>query len=194
MKINGHFDRRGFLQLGGLLGAGMAFPSRAAWADDAGTLRLRTDGDIQKLDPAYIIGNLEEVINRSTLVSLVRLSDMRAGNTISRWGAEKIEQTGDKEITFTLIKGMKWTNGFGAVTPEDVKYSFERIADPKNESAWKYQFEKLDHVEVVDDRTGIIHLTQPFQPIWFASLPYYGGNIVCKAGVEKAGGKYGTHI
>ena len=62
MKINGHFDRRGFLQLAGLLGVSAAFPSRA-FAEDAGTLKLRVDGDIQKLDPAYIIGNIEEVVN-----------------------------------------------------------------------------------------------------------------------------------
>ncbi|MGE3832170.1 MAG: ABC transporter substrate-binding protein [Parvibaculaceae bacterium] len=192
MKIKGHFDRRGVLQLAGLLGVGAVMAPRYSWSAEGKLLRIRSDSDLTRLDPAFLIGNIEDVINRCTLVSLVRLSDMRKGNTISPWGAEKIEQTDPKTITFTLLSGMKWTNGFGAVTPEDVKYSFERIADPKNESPWKYQFEKLESVEVKDDRTGIIHLTEPFQPIWLASLPYYGGHIVSKAAVEKAGGKYTT--
>jgi len=37
-------------------------------------------------------------------------------------------------------------------------------------------------------------LKEPFQPIWLASLPYYGGHVVCKAAVEKAGGKYTTEV
>lgn len=193
MKIQGHFDRRGFLQLSSLLGAGLLMP-RMSFAAEGDLLRIRSDSDITRLDPAYEIGNLEDITNRCVLISLVRLSDMRKGNTIAPWGAEKIEQTDPKTITFTLRPGLKWTGDFGPVTPEDVKYSFERIANPANESPWKYQFEKLDSVEVKDERTGIIHLKEAFQPIWLASLPYYGGHIVCKAAVEKAGGKYTTEI
>jgi peptide/nickel transport system substrate-binding protein len=194
MKIKGHFDRRGFLQLSALLGAGVALPHRLSFAAEGDLLRIRSDSDITRLDPAFEIGNLEDITNRCVLVTLVRLSDMRKGNTISPWGAEKIEQTDPTSITFTLRSDLKWTGGFGPVTPEDVKYSFERIADPKNESPWKYQFEKLDKVEVKDERTGIIRLKEPYQPIWLASLPYYGGHIVCKVAVEKAGGKYTTEI
>jgi len=193
MKIKGHFDRRGFLQLSSLLGAGLVMP-HMSFAAEGDLLRIRSDSDITRLDPAFEIGNLEDITNRCVLVSLVRLSDMRKGNTIAPWGAEKIEQTDPTTITFTLRPGLKWTGDFGPVTPEDVKYSFERIADPKNESPWKYQFEKLDKVEVKDERTGIIRLKEPFQPIWVTSLPYYGGHIVCKAAVEKAGGKYTTEI
>lgn len=194
MKINGRFDRRGFLQLSALLGAGIMMPPRLSFAAEGDLLRIRGEGDIQKFDPAYEIGGLEDITNRCVLTSLVRLSDMRKGNTLSPWAAEKIEQTSPTSIAFTLIPGLKWTGGFGALTPEDVKFSFERIANPASESPWKYQFEKLDHVEVKDERSGIIHLKEPFQPIWVTSLPYYGGHIVCKAAVEKAGGRYTTEI
>jgi peptide/nickel transport system substrate-binding protein len=107
------------------------------------------------------------------------------------WGAEKLEQTDPKTIAFTLIDGLKWTGGFGPVTAEDVKFSFERIADPAMASPWAYQFEKLDHVKVVDARSGLIHLKEPYQPI-FVILPYYGGHIISKAATEKAGGKFTT--
>ena len=188
------FDRRAFLKLSAFLGGGLAMMPEWAEAEETGLLRIRSADDIQKLDPAFQAGNLEEVVNRCVLASLVRLSDMRAGNTLSNWAAEKIEQVSPTEIAFTLLPGLKWTNGFGDVTAEDVKYSFERIADPKKESAWKYQFEKLKEVEVKDARSGIIRLTEAFAPIWFVSLPYYGGSIVCKAGTEKAGGTYTTDI
>jgi len=188
------FDRRAFLQLSGFLGAGLVTVPGWAEAQETGLLRIRSSDDIQKLDPAFLIGNMEEVTNRCVLGALVRLSDMRAGNTLMNWMAEKIEQTSPTEIAFTLIPGMKWTNGFGDVTAEDVKFSFERIANPKTESAWKYQFEKLKEVEVKDARSGIIRLTEPFAPIWYVGLPYYGGTVICKAGTEKAGGTYTTEI
>jgi peptide/nickel transport system substrate-binding protein len=96
------------------------------------------------------------------------------------------------QLAFTLRDGLAWNNGFGPVTAEDVKYSFERIAG--TDSSWAYQFEKMDKVEVKDARSGIIHLKQPFRPFMFIALPYYGGHIVCKAAVEKAGGSYTTSI
>lgn len=188
MMIRGTLDRRGFLQLASLLGVSAGFAPRLAFAagPDA-AVRIRVDGDIQRLDPMNLIGNAEEVVNRCVLVTLTRMSDMRKGNTWSPWGAEKIEQIDPTAIGFTLLPGLKWTNGYGDVTAEDVKFSFERIANPANDSPWAYQFEKLKEVEVTGATTGIIRLTEPFQPFWYTTLPYYGGAIVCRAGYEKVG-------
>ena len=137
-----------------------------AWSADGDTLRIRMEGDIQVLDPAFMIGGIDDVIMRGIYVSLNRLGDLREGAPWSPWGAEKLEQTDPKSIAFTLIDGLKWSNGFGPVTAEDVKFSYERIADPNMASPWAYQFEQLDHVEVVDARNGIIHLKNPYQPIF----------------------------
>jgi peptide/nickel transport system substrate-binding protein len=177
--------------MGGALAGLLAVP-KMAWSAEGDTLRLRIDADLQVLDPKGIIGGLDEIIPRCTQISLIRLGDTRDGNQAMNWGAEKIEWTSPTTIAFTLMEGLKWTNGFGPVTAEDVKFSFERIAG--SDSAWAYQFEKFDHVEVTDARSGIIHLKQPFKPFWVITLPYYGGHIVCKAAVEKAGGSYTTEI
>ena len=190
MTLNWRTDRRGFLAAGGATLAGLALPANFAWAADGDTLRLRVTADFQVLDPKGIIGELDEIVPRCTQVALVRLGDMRDGNKWVPWGAEKIDWIDPTKIGFTLREGLVWTNGFGPVTAEDVKFSFERIAH--SDSAWAYQFEKLDHVEVVDARNGIIHLTEAFAPFMVIALPYYGGNIVCKAAVEGVGGSYTT--
>jgi len=192
MKDAWRTDRRGLIKAGGALFAGLALGPKLAWSADGDTLRLRALADFQVLDPKGIIGELDDIIPRCTQITLIRLGDIRDGNETSNWGAEKIEWTDPKTIAFTLRDGLKWNNGFGPVTAEDVKFSFERIKG--TDSAWAYQFEKLDHVEVVDARSGIIHLTEPFKPFWVIALPYYGGHIVCKAAVEKAGGSYTTTI
>ena len=185
-------DRRGFLRVAGTGLAAVAGLPRMAWAADGKVLRLRVTADFQVLDPKGEIGELDDIIPRCTQVTLVHLSDIRDGNTWAPYAAEKIEWKDDKTLAFTLRKGLSWTGGYGPVTTADVKFSFERIAG--SDSAWAYQFEKLKEVEIIDDRSGVIHLTDPFVPFTVVALPYYGGHIVCKAAVEKVGGSYTTEI
>src|SRR5690606_19427035 len=175
-------DRRGLLRAGGAALAGVAAAMGApglGWAAEGTTLRLRVPGDLQVLDPWGNLGGIDEMIPRCTTVALIRFGDTREGNQLYNWGADTYEWTSPTTIAFTLREGLAWTRGFGAVTAEDVKFSFERIAG--SDSPWAYQFEKLDHVEVVDARSGIIHLTEAFRPFEIIALPYYGGHIVCKA-------------
>ncbi len=185
-------DRRGFLKVAG---TGLAFAAAApgfAWAADGEILRLRVLADFQVLDPKGIIGELDDIIPRCTQVTLIHLSDMRDGNTWSPYAAEKIDWLDTTRLAFTLREGLTWTGDYGPVTTADVKFSFERIAG--SDSAWAYQFEKLKEVEIIDERNGVIHLTEPFAPFPVIALPYYGGHIVCKAAVEAVGGSYTTEI
>jgi peptide/nickel transport system substrate-binding protein len=162
-------DRRGFLQAGGAMFAALAAAPNFAWAAEAGTLRLRIDGDFQVLDPKGAIGGLDDILQRCMTVTLVRLEDMRAGHALSPYGAEKVEWLDPTKLAFTLREGLVWTGDYGPVTAEDVKYSFERIAGA--DSAWAYQFEKLKEVEVIDARSGVIHLTEAFKPFEVIALP-----------------------
>lgn len=183
-------NRRHLLQSGGAMLAGLATAPRFAWAAEGGTLKLRMASDFQVIDPFSIIGALDDVIPRCCQVTLNRIGDMRAGNPLTLHGAETLEWIAPDAMAFTLREGLSWTNGFGAVTAEDVKYSFERIAG--SDSAWSYQFDMLDHVEVTGERTGVIRLTDAFAPFPVIALPYYGGHIVSQAAVEGVGGFYTT--
>ena len=190
MKI----DRRQFLAGAGAGLAALALTPGLSYAADGDTLVVRGASDIQVLDPAFQNGLLEEEIGRCLFVSLNRLGDVRDGVAWKPYAAKSLEQKSPTEIAFELEDWLTWTNGYGPVTAEDVKYSFERVADPKNASAWAYAFDALDKVEVTGDRTGIIHLKAPSQAFWVTTLPYYMGHIVCKAAVEKAGGKFTTEV
>ena len=190
--MNWKTDRRGFLKAGGALLAGLAIGPKFAWAAEGTTLRLRMDADFQVLDPKGAIGALDDVIQRCTTVTLVRLPDMRDGHDLIPYGADKMEWLDPTSLAFTLRDGLVWTGDFGPVTTADVKYSFERIAG--SDSAWAYQFEKLKEVQIIDARSGVIHLTEAFKPFEVIALPYYGGHIVCKAAVEKVGGSFTTEL
>lgn len=185
-------DRREFLKTAGLgLAAAAALP-RFGWAAEGDTLRIRVTADFQVLDPFGIIGELDDIIPRCTQVTLLRLGDMRDGNKLHLWAAEKAEWLDPTRLAFTLREGLVWTGDFGPVTADDVKFSFERIRG--SDSAWAYQFEKLKEVEVIDARSGILHLTEAYAPFETTALPYYGGHIVCRKAVEAVGGSYTTEI
>ena len=183
-------NRRDFLKTTGVGFAGLLAAPQFAWAQDGDTLRIRVGADFQVLDPFGTIGELDDIIPRCTTITLNRLGDIRDGNEWVNYGAEALEWLDPTRLAFTLRDGLVWTKGFGPVTSDDVKFSFERIAG--SDSAWAYQFEKFKEVEVIDARSGIIHLTEPFKPFEIIALPYYGGHIVCKAAVEAAGGSFTT--
>lgn len=188
LKLSGHYpDRRKFIKDCSLLGTAILSPIPAAMAQSGSTLRVRTYSDMRTLDPAFSQGVVDEEIQSSIYNKLVQYKPGR------EWGwqldaAAMIEQASDTRINFALRDDIGFTNGFGAMTAEDVKFSFERIVDPALESSNKPDMGPLDRVEVTGERTGVIVLKKPFAPLWSIALPYITGNIVSKKAVEKAEG------
>ncbi|WP_282610688.1 ABC transporter substrate-binding protein [Pelagibius sp. Alg239-R121] len=185
--------RRRFLQgasaLGLAAGAGAGFPI-SAWAEGS-TLKSRTYADMRSLDPAFSQGVVDEEIHAPIYSKLIQYKPGR------EWGwqldaAASVEQVDETHIKFSLRDDMGFTNGFGAMTAEDVKYSFERIIDDDLKSTNKPDWGPLDHVEVTGEREGVIVLKNAFQPLWSITLPYITGNIVSKKAFEEAGGKIET--
>jgi peptide/nickel transport system substrate-binding protein len=181
-------NRRQFLGGAAALAALQPFQ---AWAEDGGdTLVLRADGDIQILDPAFQSGMIEDEVGRAIFPSLNRLDPAGTPLAWTPYAASVLDPADPVTVRFTLRDGLNWSNGYGPVTAEDVKFSFERIADPAVGSPWQYAFDALDRVAVIDARSGIIHLKRPYMPFVTSSLPFWTGRIVCKAAVQKAGGRF----
>lgn len=185
-------NRRHFLAGAAAGAAALAFRPGLSYAVEGDTLIVRGASDIEVLDPAFQNGLLEEEIGRCLFVSLNRLDDVREGVRWQPYAASELKQKSPTEIAFTLHDWLVWSGDFGPVTAEDVKFSFERVANPDNASPWAYAFDALKEVEVTGERSGIIHLKAPSAPFWVTTLPYYMGHIVCKKAVEAAGGKFTT--
>jgi len=192
--IGESFSRRGFLKTTALLGTGTLFGvplfSEGARAQ-AQKLTVRMDQDIAILDPGYMVGGTEIESQNACLPCLVNL-DLSADSYTWKPSVyvEKFEQRDATHYDFTLKPGFKWSNGFGELTAEDVKYSYERIKT----TDWKGNFEALDHVELTDKYSGTLVLSQPYAPFGVAALTSGGSVILCKAAMEKVGGKYTTEF
>ncbi|OGL65915.1 MAG: hypothetical protein A3J27_01525 [Candidatus Tectomicrobia bacterium RIFCSPLOWO2_12_FULL_69_37] len=76
------------------------------------------------------------------------------------WLAEKMERLSAQAFKFTLRAGAKFNDGT-PVNSAAVKYSLGRIADPKIKSRLIPYFKDIKEIEVVDDRTFIVHTTVP---------------------------------
>lgn len=180
------FGRRWLLQTSALAGAAFAAPR---WASaQSSTLKIRSIVDIQTLDPAFTYAVHEHNINRAMLHNLITWKKHLSWE----WeldAATSVEQADATHINFALRDDLGWTNGFGAMTAEDVKFSFERIKDPELQSSYQADWALLDHVEITGERTGTIVMQQPFAPLWNSTLPWVSGFILCKKAIEVLPGK-----
>ena len=186
-------NRRRFLQTSGALGLAAATGSmtEVIYAQDKKILKMRTYADMRSLDPAYSQGIVDEEIQGSIYSKLIQYKPGR------EWGweldaAESIEQADDTHIKFKLKQGIMFTNGFGEMTAEDVKYSFERILDKAIESTNTPDWGSFQEVTVDGKYEGTIVFKEGYPPAWTIALPYIVGNIISKKAWEEKGGKVDT--
>ena len=157
----------------------------------ADAVKVRAYSDLNNIDPAFSSGLFDEEIQGLIYSKLIQLKPGR------EWGyvldaAESIEQTSPTTIDFKLKEGIMFTNGFGEMTVEDVKYSFERIVDPDVKSTNSPDWGPLKEVVVNSKYEGTIVFNEPYPPAWTVALPYIVGNIVSKKAWDSVDGKVST--
>jgi peptide/nickel transport system substrate-binding protein len=83
--------------------------------------------------------------------------------------AESYEVSDDHmRITMRLRDDIVWHDG-KPITTDDVKFTLDKIQDPKVAALNKAgYFNKLDRLEVVDDRTMVFHWKEPYAPSLYA--------------------------
>ena len=149
------------------------------------SIRLR-DMDMQQVDPAFIGRAGDDWIANNIYMKLVRWKIGTAEiepHLATRW---EYSEDG-KEITFYLREGVMFHKGYGEVTAEDVKFSFDRIIDPETGSPFNAMLSIIEKVEVLDKYTVKLTLTAPSATLMSSILPFRPGYIVSKKAVEEMG-------
>ncbi len=184
-------SRRNLLLSAGALGSTGLFAPHIAWSQDGKILKVRSYSDLQILDPAFRLSAPEGDIMRAIYAGLAT----NVPGDVWDWKAvsvESLEQLDELTVAFKLRDKIGFTDGFGQMTAEDVKFSIERVANPANESPYAGDWAALKEVEVKDTLSGLIHLKNAFAPLWTSTLPTTTCSILSKAAVEAAGGKIGA--
>ena len=91
------------------------------------TIAVRIDRDVEVLDPAFRSGLQDGNIIRAIYQRLYTVAPkLRRDGAGRRLGPEA--GLSRPSVEFTLKPGQTFTDGFGEMTAEDVKFSFERFA------------------------------------------------------------------
>jgi len=164
-----------------------------AWGnDDAIRVRSRLGNHIDNMDPAHYVGGEEYNIDLAIHAKLYRYKP--GSQELVLDAAESVEISEDStKISFVLKQGIQFHEGYGELTAEDVKFSFERHLDPRESSEYKDDWQTLCRVDITGKYTGDIILTQPYAPLFVSTIPYTSGSIISKAAFEDLGDKFATH-
>ena len=140
-------NRRDFLRQSSLAGLGLAGCSipGLSWAVRGTELHIRNYMDISSLDPPFEISGAEGVVASAIFQNLLQFKSNGTWDT-KLDAAEYFEQLDDTHFAFRLKPHQMFSSGFGEMTAQDVKFSFERIIDPDLKAINAPDMGTLSHV------------------------------------------------
>ncbi|MDB5862054.1 MAG: Peptide/nickel transport system substrate-binding protein [Ramlibacter sp.] len=203
--LQGRIDRRTFLHRGAVMGAagggllasllaacgGSTKPlgnttdanggSGGGAAVKGGTLKAALTGEPDSLDPAK-----SQIYTGAQVYDNVfsKLVDLDENQKVYGVLATKWTQIDPQTWTFELRDGVTFHNG-EPFTATDVKYTFERIADPKTASGYAPLYDVIKSISVDSPTKVTFKLKTPFGP--FLTNLANNGEIVNKTAIEAKG-------
>ncbi len=156
---------------------------------------IALDADIGNLDPGNRVGTTEGNIIRAVCQTLVRFEPGKT--SWANDAAKEIKQISDTEFDFELNPGQMFTGGFGEMTADDVKFTYDRyINGDKNGKKLAYadDLEALKSVEVTGKYTGKLILKHPSAALWLIGICDASGAILSKKASEQLGDKIATTL
>jgi peptide/nickel transport system substrate-binding protein len=156
------------------------------------TLRVHLNADISTLDPAPMRASAEQQLASNIYSGLTRF---KAGTTeIEPDVAGSWEWSPDaKKITFKLREGVQFHGGYGELTADDVKFTYERHMDPEVATRYRQDFAIVESINVVDDYTLEIVFNEPALGFISNVTAYRPGYLLSRKAVEERGEDYGLN-
>ena len=171
------------------LSAAAVLAARPAGAEAAhDTVTARIARDIRNLDPANNTSYLESNIITAGMPRGVM--PRRGGGDTAPDAAASISKPTPTTIAFELKPGLQFSGGYGPLTADDVKFSYERFptaglgGKPATRAkAW----EALEGVEVTGPLSGVLHLRNPAPTVLTESFTSGSGAICSRRAFEALG-------
>ncbi len=173
--------------------AGLVDARNEVLAQAKTSISVRIERDITVLDPAFRGGPHDAQIIRSVFQRLISYKPSSEQTELD--AASEVKQVSPTLIEFTLKPNQMFSDGYGEMTADDVKFSFERFSvapvDGK-ESPYKGDWTGLTGVEVTGKYTGKINLSKPNAGLFAIALADISGCIVSKKAVLERGVEHNT--
>ncbi len=186
-------SRRSFLQCASFSLAGLAagvFPG-ICLATRQDQLHIRNYMDISTFDPVSSVSTAEGLVYTAIYQTLLQFKSGGSWQTRPD-AAEFVEQRDPTHYDFRLKPGQMFNNGFGEMTADDVKFSFERMIDPAMHALNLPDMGPLSHVEVHDRYSGTFVLQAPYAAFTTIALAGPSGVIMSRKAVTAVGGRFTT--
>jgi peptide/nickel transport system substrate-binding protein len=187
-------SRRAFLQQSSLALLGLAGGSipGVSWAVHGDTLHIRNYMDVLSLDPVSSVSLAEGIIFNAIYQNLLEFKSDGSWDT-QLDAAEFFEQVDATHYAFRLKPGQMFNNGFGEMTADDVKFSFERMIDPAMHALNLPDLGPLDHVDVHDRYSGTFVLRSPYSAFAPVAIAGPSGAVLSRRAVTAVGGRFTTN-
>ena len=124
-----------------------------------GTLILARSGEVTNLDPHKVPAFTSARVFELVYSYLMRL-DENLGVQPDLAESMPTTSTDGKTVTIKLRSGVKFHNG-DPLTSADVKYTFDRILDPKTAAVARSFFTDVNTITATDDSTVVFDLKNP---------------------------------
>ena len=183
-------DRRRFLRQSTAAGLAIAgsLPG-VSWAVRGDQLHIRNYFDVSSLDTPFSLSGADSIIYTAIFQNLLQFKSDGTWDT-ELDAAESFEAIDDTHYAFRLKRGQMFSNGFGEMTADDVKFSFERMIDPAMNAINAPDMGPLSHVKVHDRYSGTIVLNSPYAA--FVPVAAASHAILSRKAVASVGGRFGV--
>jgi peptide/nickel transport system substrate-binding protein len=187
--------RRKFMEnsAAAVVGAGLATSlGKAAFAQSTDTLKIAFAArGLRTIDPAKSIQGVDNWAIIHIYDKLVDLPLWKFPATmdelVPRLATSWTSTPDSKSWTLKLRQGVKFHKGYGEMTSEDVKFTFDRIRDAVRVGGVRPKFTNIAEVVADDPYTVTFKLSQPDPLFLLGVLSDYDGSVMSKKAVEEKG-------
>lgn len=157
--------------------------------------RVGTPSEITELDPARTTTQVNTAAQEALFNYAARYTyTPPLGTQINPELADSWEvQDGARTYIFHLHKGVTFTDGYGDLTADDIKWNWDRVKDPKTASSAALDFAGST-ITVLDPYTLKVAFDHPYPAFINATVGYtIGGMMISPKAYQALGDKWITH-
>jgi peptide/nickel transport system substrate-binding protein len=187
MQVN----RRGFIGGSAAITLAATFGGRA-FAQGVETLKYAGAArGLRTIDPHKSIQGVDNwaiIALHDKLVDLPRWQFPESlDGLVPRLATSWTSSEDSKTWTFQLREGVQFHKGYGEMTSEDVKFTFDRATDAVRVGGVREKFTNIASIETDGPYTVVFHLTQPDPLFPLGVLSDYDASVMSKKAIEEKG-------